>query len=210
MKILAISDKVVDFIYGPGCKQKFDDVDIVISCGDLPYYYVEFVQTTLNKPLYYVRGNHANKIEYSKSGNRTEPRGSFDLHGKVYRQNDLLIAGVEGSVRYNLGDFQYTQGEMWSHVLKLIPEFFYNKIAYGRYLDIFVSHASPRGIHDKHDPAHVGVNAFLWLIKTFKPKYHFHGHIHRYHHEDPHESKFQDTIVVNAYAYRVLDIPPFS
>lgn len=210
MKILAISDKVVDYIYGPGCKQRFGDVDLVISCGDLPYYYVEFVQTTLNKPLYYVRGNHANKIEYSKSGNRSEPRGAVDLHKKVLREHDLLLAGVEGSVRYNQGDFQYTQGEMWSHVIRMFPALLFNRISYGRYLDIFVTHASPRGVHDKPDPAHVGVNAFLWFLRTFKPKYHFHGHIHRYHHEDPPETQFEETLVVNAYAYRVLDIPDFS
>ena len=151
MKILAISDKVVDFIYGPGCKLKFDDIDIVLSCGDLPYYYVEFVQTTLNKPLYFVRGNHANKIEYSKHGNRTSPQGSIDLHKKVLREPNLLIAGVEGSIRYNRGHFQYTQGEMWVHIIKMIPSLLYNRIRYGRYLDIFVTHASPRGIHDKRD-----------------------------------------------------------
>ena len=210
MKILAISDKVIDFIYGPGCKQKFGDVDAVISCGDLPYYYVEYIQTALDKPLYFVRGNHANKIEYSKSGNRSAPRGAIDLHKKVLREKDFLIAGIEGSVRYNLGDFQYTQNEMWGHVIRMIPSLLYNRLACGRFLDIFVTHASPLGIHDKQDRAHRGASAFTWLIKTFQPKYHLHGHIHRYHPDDPAQTQFGQTLVVNAYGHRVLDIPDFD
>lgn len=210
MKILAISDKVVDYIYGPGCKLKFHDVDLIISCGDLPYYYVEYVLSTLDRPLLFVRGNHANKIEYSKSGNRTGPRGALDLHRKAIMFENILFAGVEGSVRYNKGDFQYTQGEMWGHVLRMVPQLLYNRMAYGRFLDVFVTHASPRGIHDKPDPAHVGANAFHWLIRTFEPKYHLHGHIHRYHHEDPAETQFGSTLVVNAYGHRVLEFPDFS
>ena len=40
MKVLSLSDKVVSFIYGPQVKCRFKDVDLVIGCGDLPYYYL--------------------------------------------------------------------------------------------------------------------------------------------------------------------------
>ncbi len=206
MEVLSISDKVVDLIYSPSCKSTFSHVDFVISCGDLPYYYVEYVLDTLGKDMFFVRGNHASKIEYSKSGNRTGPRGATDLHGRVMEYKGLLMAGVEGSVRYNRGDFQYTQGEMWSHIFRLVPHLLWNRLTQGKYLDIFISHAPPRGIHDKTDPAHRGINAFRWLLKTFKPRFHFHGHIHIYDESVQVETRFESTRVINTYGYRVTNI----
>jgi Icc-related predicted phosphoesterase len=41
-----------------------------------------------------------------------------------------------------------------------------NKLKYGRYLDILVTHAAPRGIHDAEDWTHIGIKAFNWLIKV--------------------------------------------
>ena len=42
MKILAVSDRVMDQIYCTDVRQKYPDVDLVIGCGDLPFYYLEF------------------------------------------------------------------------------------------------------------------------------------------------------------------------
>jgi len=206
MNVLAVSDQVIDFIYGPACRKKFPHIDLVISCGDLPYYYLEFILTTLDKPLYFVRGNHANKVEYSPSIAITGPRGAFDLHRRVERCQGLLLAGVEGSLRYNRGDFQYTQGEMWAHVLSLVPGMLLNRIRTGRFLDVFVTHAPPMGIHDKPDRAHTGIQAFAWLDRVFKPRFHLHGHIHRYFPTDPEQTLYNETLVVNAYGYHELVI----
>jgi predicted phosphodiesterase len=70
MKILTVSDKVVDFIYSPQLKEKFGDVELVLSCGDLPFYYLEYIVSILNVPLFYVMGNHDKKVETA----RLEPR----------------------------------------------------------------------------------------------------------------------------------------
>jgi predicted phosphodiesterase len=43
MKILAVSDIELGFIYNVQIAQRFKDVDMMISCGDLPYYYLEFM-----------------------------------------------------------------------------------------------------------------------------------------------------------------------
>ncbi|HUF37868.1 MAG TPA: metallophosphoesterase [Anaerolineales bacterium] len=206
MNILAISDKVIDYLYGPGCRARFGHVDMVISCGDLPYYYLEFILNTLDKPMFYVRGNHANKIEYTRHGNLTGPRGAVDLHRRTSRHQGLLLAGVEGSLRYNRGDYQYTEGEMWSHVLRLIPGMLYNRLSTGRFLDVFITHAPPLGVHDKPDRAHNGIQAFAWLNRVFKPRYHLHGHIHRYHPNDPAQTRSGDTLVVNSYGHQELVI----
>ncbi|HMD89553.1 MAG TPA: metallophosphoesterase [Anaerolineaceae bacterium] len=205
MKILSVSDVELGFIYSPLIIDRFKDVDLVISCGDLPYYYLEFIISLLNVPLYYVRGNHASPIESGSGGDRSSPWGAIDLHQKARRAaNGLLLAGIEGSVRYNLGPYQYSQGEMWWMVWKLVPGLFLNKLRFGRYLDIFVSHAPPWQIHDKTDLPHQGIKAFRWLIDVFQPAYHLHGHIHVYRQDEVTESLEKNTWVVNSYGYRVL------
>jgi uncharacterized protein len=93
MKILAVSDEERAIIYNPAITTRFADVDLVISCGDLPYYYLEYIISTLNKPLYYVRGNHAARVEYSESAERTNPWGGIDLHRRCKRDELRFAAG---------------------------------------------------------------------------------------------------------------------
>ena len=203
VNILSVSDKIVPFIYSPRIREKFEHIDLVIACGDLPYYYQEYIISTLNVPLFFVRGNHDPEIEYSEASTRTYPSGGIDLHGRMYCHEGLLLAGIEGSIRYkNEGIFQYTQGEMWTHVMKLVPSLLLNHLRNGRYLDIFVTHAPPWGIHDKPDLTHQGIKAFRWLIEVFKPKYHLHGHIHVYRSDATTMTQFGSTKVTNTYGYR--------
>ena len=208
IEVLSISDTLLNYIYSPGIRKRFGDVDLVIGCGDLPYYYLEYIISTLNVPLFFVRGNHASLVEHSVAGPRTSPRGAVDLHRKAVCYRGLLLAGVEGSLRYSLGPFQYSQADMWLNVLGLVPRLLINRWVYGRYLDIFVSHSPPRGVHDKADLPHQGINAFLWLIKVFKPSYHFHGHIHVYRPDTETKTRYQNTIVINSYGYAETSIFP--
>jgi Icc-related predicted phosphoesterase len=207
-KILSISDIVVDMIYSPQLRINFQDVDLVISCGDLPYYYLDYIISNLNTALYFVRGNHANIIEYSESGLRKAPLGGVDLHRRAINHKGLLLAGVEGSLRYNRGNFQYTQAEMWHHVLTLVPHLLYNRLAHGRFLDIFITHAPPWKINDQPDRAHQGIKAFRWLIQTFQPTYHLHGHIHIYSPKTISKTQVNNTQVLNVYGYRRLNLAP--
>ncbi|MBN1298348.1 MAG: metallophosphoesterase [Actinobacteria bacterium] len=68
MKILIISDKVVEHIYSPTIEERFKDIDFIISCGDLPCYYLEFIVSMLTKPLFYVMGNHDCGKLYTEKG----------------------------------------------------------------------------------------------------------------------------------------------
>lgn len=210
MKILSISDKEISRIYSPLIKIRFADIDMALSCGDLSYYYLEYIISSLDIPLYYVRGNHAKKVEYGCAGKRESPWGAVNLHKKVLRdpKTSLLLSGIQGSLRYNLGDYQYSQSEMWGMVMQLIPGLISNKIRYGRFLDIFITHAPPWGIHDQDDPAHQGVKAFRWLIHTFQPTYHLHGHVHVYHPHMVTETLLGRTHVLNTYGFRKLIIEP--
>ncbi len=168
MNLLSVSDKKYHVIHSPKVLQQFPNTDFVIGCGDLPYYYLEYISETLNVPLFFVRGNHNHLEEFHRAGVRRFPRGCFDLHRRIKRWNGILMGGVEGSLKYNNhSDFQYTQNEMWWNVFSMIPELLLNKLRYGRYLDIFVTHAPPWEIHDKKDRTHQGIKAFRWLISDF-------------------------------------------
>jgi len=86
----------------------------------------------------------------------------------------------------------------------LIPAMILNKIRFGRYLDVFVTHAPPWGIHDQKDLPHQGIRAFKWFIKTFQPFYHLHGHIHVYRPGTTTETTLGKTRVINTFGFRVL------
>ncbi|MEW5868627.1 MAG: metallophosphoesterase [Chloroflexota bacterium] len=205
-----MSDKIVPFIYSPQVRKRFRDVDLIIGCGDLAYYYLEYVLNALDRPMYFVRGNHDKVVEYSLEGQRTAPHGGVDLHRRVLQHDGLLLAGVEGSLRYRPGRFQYSQAQMWRHVWHLVPDLLKNRALHGRFLDVFVSHAPPEDIHDETDLPHRGIKAFRWLVNVFQPAYFIHGHVHIYHPETPVKTQVGGTLVINAYEFHeiMLDIKP--
>lgn len=204
MKILAVSDKVVDWIYGPKIRLLHSDTDIAVGCGDLPQYYLEFIVSTLDIPVFYVRGNHSLSDAEKQDGHIS--LGSADLHCKVKHYKGYTFAGVEGSLRYKEGEYQYSQFEMWLNVFRLVPSLLVNRINSGRYLNVFVSHAPPWGIQDQSDLPHQGVKAFRWLLSQFQPDYHLHGHIHIYRPDMVTETQFGKTKVINAYGYRKIEL----
>lgn len=206
MHILSVSDTEIGFIYSPMIVDRFHAIDLVISCGDLPYYYLEYIISMLNVPLYYVRGNHASKVEITTGGERTSPWGAVNLHQRVVEDDTgLLMAGLEGCVQYNRGPYQYTQGQYWNKVFRLIPGLMINKLRFGRYLDIFVTHAPPWKIHDDDDLPHQGIKAFNWFNKVFQPTLHLHGHIHVYRNDVVTHTQVGATSVINTYGYREFE-----
>lgn len=222
MKILCVSDQIDPLVYSNNVKERFKDIDIVLAAGDLPMEYLDFIVSSLNKPLFFVFGNH-NLKEFSlyhktSQSNFLRPHPEYDIlnpyqksFGATYigfkslREENLLIAGVSGSIRYNAGLNQYTDGQMKRKLIKLIPSLIYNKIRYGRFLDILLTHASPEGIHDKPDPCHQGFKSFLWFMRLFKPRYLVHGHIHLYDLQDIRVTDYLQTTVINSYSHYILD-----
>jgi uncharacterized protein len=210
MKLLILSDTVVESLYGPPLLEHCGDVNLVVCCGDLPYHYIEYVVSVLNVPVYHVRGNHSNAENDPAIGRWLEPAGAIDLHRQVINAQGLLLAGVEGSHRYRPGQFQYSQLDMWFHVGKLIPGLLWNRLRYGRFLDVFVTHAPPAGIHDDDDIPHHGIRAFRWLLDTFQPRFHLHGHVHIYRRDAQTVTPRGKTQVINTYGYRLLEIEGIS
>ncbi len=206
MIVLSLSDIAVRFVYSPAVRQRFPHVDFVLGCGDLPYSYQEYVISVLDKPFFFVRGNHDKLVEYTVAGPRSYPNGAVDLHSKVVVHEKLILAGIEGCLRYREGPFQYTSHEMWLHVFRLVPRFLANRILFGRYLDLLVTHAPPRGIHDQEDKPHWGVPAFRWLIDVFQPAYHFHGHVHVYRPDTVTLTQVGRTQVINTFGFRETEL----
>ena len=58
MRILCISDQVDPLVYSPRMRERFKDVDLVLSAGDLPPEYLGFITSMLNKDMFFVAGNH--------------------------------------------------------------------------------------------------------------------------------------------------------
>lgn len=208
MRALVVSDKVVPHLYHEAVHQVVGEVDLLLSCGDLPPYYLDFLASVLNVPFYFVHGNHPRGANIPRQGAPPLPPGA-NLHRRVVHHGGLLLAGLEGSRRYRPhAPFQYTEGEMRLHCLALVPRLLWNRLAYGRYLDVLVTHAPPRHIHDAEDPAHQGFHCFRWFMRTFRPRYLLHGHKHVYRHDEETVTQFLDTTVVNVYPYTLLDLVP--
>lgn len=211
MKILLIGDVISPVIYNINLKnnKRFNNVDLIISTGDLPFYYYDFIVSNLNVPLYYVFGNHTRQDDerIAKGISHFEKTGGFtNIDNRVKIFNNIIIAGLEGSKRYSRGRHQYTENEMRFKILKLMPKLFLNKIKYGRYIDILVTHAPPYGFGIKNDPCHQGFKVFLEFIERFKPKYIIHGHIHIYDRNAYKIKEYKGTKIINAYNFRFLEI----
>jgi Icc-related predicted phosphoesterase len=207
MKILAVSDKIVDIIYTPSIETRLSDVDLVISCGDLPNSYLEFIVTVLNKPLFYVFGNHHRNTIYTEKGKKTGgPEGCINIDDRIVEYKGLLIGGLEGSMRYSPGEHQYSDFEMCMKINRMKPRLYYNKIFKKKYIDILVTHAPPLGIHDGEDLCHRGFKCFNSFIKRFRPKYLVHGHIHYYGPDYEWMTGVNGTKVVNAYGFQILEV----
>jgi Icc-related predicted phosphoesterase len=208
MKILCVSDQIDPLIYTSSIKQRHSDVDFVISAGDLPMDYLDFIISTLNKPLFFVLGNH-HVDEFTQNnpglGNDFNYCGATFVESKIRHESGFLVAGLGGCMRYNRGENQFTNFEMNIRILKLIPALVFNRLFRGRFLDILLTHASPRGIHDREDKCHQGFKCFLWFMRIFKPRFLVHGHIHLYDLSEVRATKYCDTMVINAYSHYVLD-----
>ncbi len=205
MKILAVSDRVVKSIYSSRIRDQFGDVDMVLACGDLPYYYLEYIVSMLNVPCFFVHGNHDRPEHTSDGRTITEPEGWINLNGRSVKVKDIFVGGLEGSIRYKpFAPHQYTEKEMTYKVWRMTPGLMMNRMLQGRALDILIAHAPPYGIHDGEDWPHRGFKAFLRLMERFRPRYLLHGHKHIYKLEEW-RTHYMDTEVINVYPYRVIE-----
>ncbi len=206
MKILALSDEVVERLYSLCTTGHFKEVEFILGCGDLPYTYLENLLTFLNVPLFYIPGNH--DPNHNSDNAKTFVEGGSNLDLKIARHKKFLIGGFGGSIRYRPdGTNQYSQAEAYSRAFQLLPRLYLNKVQYGRSLDILITHSPPFGIHDEETQAHQGLKAINWLLKVGKPRYHFHGHTHfQRQNLSPSETTVGQTKIINIFPYKLVEI----
>jgi uncharacterized protein len=206
MKILAVSDQVEERLYSPAVKNNFSDVDLLIGCGDLPYEYLEYLLSVLNKPLVYIPGNH--DPVHSEKDPLSRVEGGVNIDLKSIHIKRLILAGFGGSIRYREdGVNQYGQQEAYLRSLRLFLPLMWNRARYGRSADILVTHSPPDGIHDDDDPAHKGLRAINMLISLFKPRYLLHGHTHFYRRNVVSTlTQTGETTVINIFPYQVIEL----
>ncbi len=201
MRILALSDRVVDLLYGPGLVRAIGPVDLIIGCGDLPPEYLEYVVTQYNAPLLFVPGNH--------DADDLSVPGGESIDGRVVTVRGVRVAGLGGSRRYKpVGRHQYSESEMLGRVARLGPKLVLPRLRRGRGVDVFVTHAPPLHIHDAPDLTHTGFTAFRSFLSAFRPRLMLHGHVHVQRNLETTSTRFLDTEVINVYPYRRIDVEP--
>lgn len=197
MRILCVADTVTQALLEPeGEGPPIDDIDLVIACGDLPPEYLTSLRNRYNVPLYYVLGNH--DLRYQSS----PPVGCGHIDRRIINFSGLRLAGFSGSRWYNGGMNQYSEKEMSSFLKKMRFALWRSKG-----IDIVVTHAPPRFIHDAEDLCHRGFRIFRWFIDKYKPRYFLHGHIHAHFEADSERiTSINSTSVINCYGYYVLEV----
>ena len=201
MKILCISDRVEQMLHGPSLNSYAEGVEAVISCGDLPFDYLEYIITFLGAPVYYVLGNHDPAADGPE-----RPGGCTPLDGRVVEAGGVVLAGLSGSRLYSGGPNQYTESQMrrraWALTARIVGRGLIGRPA----PQIFVTHSPPFGIGDDDDPAHVGFESFLGLIDRHEPALWVHGHVHLYGPEVQRVASRGQTKVVNVFGHRILEL----
>jgi Icc-related predicted phosphoesterase len=201
VKILCLSDTVMPQMESAAnLRRRYNDIELIISCGDMPSVYLEFITSILNVPLFYVRGNHDESYE-------EKPPGGDNLHGRLLQYKGLTFYGLEGSMRYNRSPIQYTESEMSLMVMKAYPSLTYNKVRRGG-LDVFVAHSPPHGIHDAEDLPHRGFKSMLRFMDWYRPRYMLHGHVHTWDRRKQTVTQYHDTCIMNINPVTVLEVEP--
>lgn len=212
IRILAIADEVDEAMYEDKLTRLRPDV--VVSCGDLPFEYLEYIVSRANVPLVYVLGNHDPELRSTvptmtpvlTDTPMLGPQGCDNAEGRVVAATGLRIAGLGGSMRYRPGGpHQYTEAEMRRRALSLEMRIKLNLKPSDRKIDIILTHAPPLGWDARDDPAHRGFASFVRLVRVLKPTLLIHGHVHPYGRIEP-QRALGDTRIINAIPSRLIDI----
>lgn len=215
-RVLAISDEIRETLYGRRLLEL--EPDLVVSCGDLPFDYLEYIVTVTNVPLLWVPGNHdaaphsdplrATMLLPVLEGDRSTtygPPGAINIDGCIVDVKGLRVAGLGGSIRYCGGPHQYTDEQMSRRANRLARRARVARLRDGRLVDLLVTHAPARGVGDDDDPAHRGFSSFGRLVQALSPRVMVHGHVH------PHSRRVRDhligkTTVLNVVGYRMVEV----
>ena len=115
-----------EYIWDHFDAERFEGVDLIISCGDLKSEYLSYLATMIHVPVFYVHGNH-------DTGYIDNPPGGCDsIEDKLVEFNGFRILGLGGSKKYSYHDrysvppFQYTENK-WKKNKKIKISALYEK-----------------------------------------------------------------------------------
>ncbi len=176
MIILAIGD-IDDLHWRYGCMQ----ADVILSCGDVvDEVILEAAQACACRSVFAVKGNHDRHAPF--------PEPIIDLHLRAEKYGDYTFGGLNGSWQYKpRGHFLHTQKEV-SDGLAKFPA-----------VNFFLSHNSPRGMHDREDGIHCGFEGLNTYITRKQPKVLIHGHQHR-----DTETVLDSTRIIGVYGQKTI------
>ncbi len=194
MKILLVADREEPYIWDYFDKERFRDVEMILSCGDVKAEYLSFLVTLIQAPLFYVPGNH------NRSYLQQPPEGCESADDKLLVYRGVRILGLGGSINYSNKEFQYTEEQMEKRIRKLR-----RTIKKHNGFDILLAHSPAFGLGDGEDRAHVGFKSFVTLLDTYSPKYFFHGHQHLNYGRLKRTTQYKNTTIVNAFGYYLMD-----
>lgn len=215
-RILAIADETTPALSVAKIRELAPD--LVVSCGDLPFSYVEYVASAANKPFVYVPGNHDPSLkpaaEYRLSPMRfmtdddePGPTGGRNLDDQIVEECGVTLAGLGGSINYHDGPNQYTELEMRWRVARLEAKSWIRRLRRKPPVDVLVTHSPPRDLGDMPDPAHRGFASFHGLVERMRPKVMIHGHIHPHGFDKP-DRVLGDSQIINVVPYRLIEVSP--
>jgi Icc-related predicted phosphoesterase len=196
VRLLAVSDEVEPQLLDERTVEAQGHVDLVIGCGDLPADYLDALATVYGAPLIFVRGNH------DPPGRQGDYPREAEIDGRVVREKGLLIAGLEGSIRYSDGPHQYTERQMMGKVQALRLRLRL------RHPDILITHGPPAGVNEGTDAPHHGLQAVRRAVEWMRPRLLLHGHVHPYGREVPREGQLGETRVINVVGHRLIELAP--
>ena len=179
MNLLIIAD---DECLGPQIPDC--NTDLLVSCGDLPDPLIlEAAKRCHCREVLAVKGNHDSSAPF--------PAEIRDLHLKLFQFHELTFGGFCGSWKYKPGgNYLFEDTEVERYLASFPP------------VDIFVTHNSPRLVHDREDDVHMGFAAFNQYVQRAKPKLMLHGH-----QRQNVESLIAGTRVIGTYGHRILVVP---
>lgn len=158
--------------------------DALVSCGDLPDEIIlAAAQRVRCRHVLAVKGNHDSSASFR------DP--IVDLHLRKHAVRGVTFGGFCGAWKYKpKGNYLFEQHEVE------------NGLAEFERVDVFVSHNSPRLVHDREDDGHIGFNAFNRYMSRAQPRWLLHGHQHLHT-----ESTVGATKVIGTYGHRFFVVP---
>ena len=178
MKILIIADSN-DFTWSGGTEH----ADVLIACGDTcDQLILQAAKACGCRRVFAVKGNHDLPDPF--------PPPVIDLHLHVEEYANLRFGGLNGCWKYKKqGHYLYEQSEVNDFLRSFAP------------VNIFVSHNSPRDVHDKVDNVHAGFDGLLEYVYKHQPSLLIHGHQHI-----DKETMVGGTRVLGVYGYKRIEV----